>query len=465
MKDGIENKSDRQAFLEERFGEIEARQKELEGQLLEQEHRFFSVWYNFFKSFFGKDKKNRGHTLKAVIYSLAPGRVFVFVAGGAFVGFVTIVLMHKNNNLLASQNYYLKEQIYVQAYSDRKSLIADIKKTLYEGDVTSEEYVPQFSRDTRQEALVSYLDISRTPLVKPKIDGQEAFYLVFQDFFDSMFGAAEGAVPQSVSQSNDCVSENRGEKIEFGVAFLSEIRVSPLCLSNVIFNGTYMEEMLIARSSMHHSRLYSASLKGTKLSNVKAVSLEVYDSDISSVFISGSDIPNLYLSESFGSELKIMSSDISNSRISDSDLEHSYLEYSDLSDSTIGEVNLRNSTLKNNSFSGANFRSVSLEGANLFGSNFFGASFEDVDFSGASFEGASLHNASFKSVSGVTCSQLFEAKYWQTARFENEGFLEKCLEEPNVPELMVPPISPDREIPSDAKNPIAPEFPSFLIVE
>lgn len=95
--------------------EEEARFQALEHRLLEQEHRTFSIWLNFFQSFRRGHEGQRWPAFKAVLYSLMPGRVTTIVLWGTLIGVITILLMHQNNLLLARQNRYFQEQIYLQA--------------------------------------------------------------------------------------------------------------------------------------------------------------------------------------------------------------------------------------------------------------------------------------------------------------------------------------------------------------
>ena len=102
-------------------------------EMIEQEHRLLSVLSNLYHTYSSGDRTEKVASIKALIYYLLPGgRTVIIVSGGVLIGLLTLILMQKNNELVAASNYHLQEQIYVQSNSDRLSKVAKITEYLYE---------------------------------------------------------------------------------------------------------------------------------------------------------------------------------------------------------------------------------------------------------------------------------------------------------------------------------------------
>ena len=183
--------------LEEQIKLLREQTEKNKNSIIAQEHRIISVWRNLFKFIRRGNKEERSAAIEAFLSMLIPGKITIVVTAGALIGILTILLMYKNNELVAEQNFYLQEQIYKQAVSDRAVQLAQIKEYLYKSIPESEKELrawrasenknedepslkPFYNEHIRSEALAQYINIIVDPLKKPEKVQQESLWQLGQ---------------------------------------------------------------------------------------------------------------------------------------------------------------------------------------------------------------------------------------------------------------------------------------------
>jgi len=149
--------------------------------LLSQEHRFIAIAKNMYNAFKNKNRNEKWSAVKSLFFYFKPGsRVALIIGGGLLIGIPTISLMQKNNEYVASQNYQLQKQIFVQANSDRRLQLSSIIEYLYKtkASIKNEPDLeasiePEFNRYIRVNALKQIVEIEGNPLEIPKHEENE----------------------------------------------------------------------------------------------------------------------------------------------------------------------------------------------------------------------------------------------------------------------------------------------------
>lgn len=115
-----------QEELEELAAKLSARQIALEAQLIEQDHRWVSVWLNLYHSFLShaRGDPRRAAALKAVLWRFFSPATAVGI-GVSVVSVIGLLLALQANYLLAVQNRKLDQQTFLNEAQRRAGLTAE----------------------------------------------------------------------------------------------------------------------------------------------------------------------------------------------------------------------------------------------------------------------------------------------------------------------------------------------------
>ncbi|MBA55187.1 MAG: hypothetical protein CMK89_12100 [Pseudomonadales bacterium] len=379
--------------------QYDARFLQLEHRLLEQEHRFISVWLNLFQSFRKGREADRVPALKAVLYSLIPGRVLMLITGGTLIGLVTLLLMYQANLLLAKQNQYFQQQIYVQSNTERRRMLVDIKEKLYDPDPFSKqaanehqqcvrksknfgscgpsvELRPKFNAQIRTESMLAYLDIQRTPLKQPEPASLPTLEFVAQTILGALFEpeTSDQQAAHNPQQQDEC---KRVKNADLRGAFLQEVYLVGECLEGVNFTGANLSHADLSFVQLERSDINKTNLRGIDMVGSRLSGSNFFDADLSEADMTRSELKKANLA----------GADLSGAILHNTNLEGANLERAILINARLMEANLQHAKLR---------------GADLAGVDFIAADLFEAELQGARFD----------------CTDLKTAKNWRTVKLD-----------------------------------------------
>ncbi|MCP4261221.1 MAG: pentapeptide repeat-containing protein [Ketobacter sp.] len=273
---------------QQRIQLLETEVAQLRRELLEQEHRPALAAWKWLRA-----KSSHAHAHEgapsgralfwSVLNFFLSFRVVV-IGGGVFIGYVTLLLMYQSNLISAKQNYYMQQQIYIQAQSERRRLLAEIKEKLYEPSAASAasvaeygrcmkskkasscaaaELEPAFNHQTRSEFLKTYVDLQRTPLKQPVFPKIPTLLELLGELWDSLTGLAQAAEGLEPSELTPACSA--GSQLDLSNAFLQEVKLVGGCLRNVNFAGANLTRANFVGSDLRDSDFTQARMSGSKM--------------------------------------------------------------------------------------------------------------------------------------------------------------------------------------------------------
>ena len=112
--------------------EIDEKFEDVDKRFIRQEHRLISRTLNLIKSFKSKNSESK-HRNDAWIAFLFGGksRYLLLIS---FTGVFALTIAYQSNQLIAVQNLYYREQVYIQAKENRELLQLNITEKLYTPD-------------------------------------------------------------------------------------------------------------------------------------------------------------------------------------------------------------------------------------------------------------------------------------------------------------------------------------------
>ena len=363
VSDSDNNELLKQPSLAERVQELEKQAQKNNIKFLEQEHRVFSVFSNLVSTFKKGCNIEKSAALKALFYLLLPGRVTAIIAGGAFIGLVTVILMQKNNELITSQNFYFQEQNFTQYSNNRSIQISKITEYLYSATEKSKtllenwelepkrkgampELMPLYDKKMRQVALREFIEMSKIKINPPQKEPKESF----------------------IKLAKRVICEN----------------LVDLC-QNIPDSDKNVSPQL-----MHRLKIEDTLLQNVKWPDTESIRGFARGSNMRSAEFINANLENAILVET-----------------------------------TLLRANLDRANLKGAFLMDANLQGARLTGANLTGASLKDANLEEANLEGANLEGANLKGANLKGanllhVDGLICAVLKTAKDWKsTHRDEN----------------------------------------------
>jgi len=392
---------------------------ELRRGLYEQEHRGFIVLKNFLYSLYSK--KDRMPCLKALLFYLAPtGSRAIILIGGTSLGFFTLSLMQKNNELLQDQNFFFQHQIYVQTKTVREQEKSEQQKILYEESTSSlSEYslwvrygritekpkrTAKHGIPTRQIAFERLARWNEVLLIEPKEKNKENMLsTIYRTYCESIGWACE---PKPENAGDNL---NRQGWIDYeilvGYAFFEDLDLyldlgpSDKIITFRAKNSNFDRAVFVGS--------YFGDIKGSSVKNAVMKNIDWVDSGLASV-------------------------DFTDTNMSGSNFKEAHFE-----NSILIRANLKNTNLIDLLANGANFESANLTNSNVYGADFSNTNLTNSNFTNASFGGqisldnADVTNANFTTTSEadfkkghgnlastfspLTCDILTRAKNWQKA--------------------------------------------------
>lgn len=140
-----------------------------EAQLVEQEHRFFRVLYNYLykRRNWPKGHKKRRAALKALLYSLFFSPTTVAATGG-IIAIISVYILYDQTKEIKTQNELLLQQIQQEDDQFTNQRITDLTEILYDTTVTSS------TSKLKMEALHEYIVLKRKKDPYARIELQDA---------------------------------------------------------------------------------------------------------------------------------------------------------------------------------------------------------------------------------------------------------------------------------------------------
>ncbi len=446
---------DHHQTINSRLDEIEKKLSVNMERLVEQEHRLFPVILNVYKSFLSSDSAGKAAALKALIYYLIPGgRAVIIVSGGLIIGFLTLVLMQKNNELVAASNFHLQEQIFIQANSDRLSKLAKITEYLYERDNSQEEQsnkpVPLYNRFTRTDAFNQLVKITVSPLTPPSIAPQEKLIDILLRVLceNTQYLCSTGRLENGSNKNED----NRrydldvksalliglnwpdttkvrlvADNANFSDANMREAFVTNASFKETKFHRTILEKAVLTESDFEKSmfdgvnlteaNLAGSNLQYTILNKTSLLGAVLADTKMNYMTITHSDLSYSVLNGAILSSASFTNVDISDTDFTGvNEMIGGYFESSNFNKAKMSNLDLNRNSFRHSTFKGTIFTDSNLAVVSFRNSDLTNANLQSTNLLESEFDGAIVENTNFHGAKNFSCEQLMAAQKWETAR-------------------------------------------------
>ncbi len=381
---------------QQRIQTLENEVAELRRELLEQEHRPALAAWKWLRARSSKEHAHEGEpsgrALSWSVLNFFLSFRVVVIGGGVFIGYVTLLLMYQSNLISAKQNHHMQQQIYIQAQSERRRLLAEIKEKLYEPSAASVEAVaqyercrksekeqsscvkavlePAFNRQTRSEFLKTYVDIQRTPLEQPVLPKIPTLFGLLGELWDSLSGM-EQVVELGPSEVTPVCSA--GAQLDLSNAFLQGVKLVGGCLRNVNFTGANLSQADFRGSDLRGSDFTGTQLFGAKM-NKGDFRGAVFDrASMRWASFREANLRNVSMIRTVAANADFSRSDLSGANGEDGDFDVTSFSGAVLKDSRWMYAIARNAIFSYADISNANFSWMDLTGALFHSTNFKGA--------------------------------------------------------------------------------------------
>lgn len=243
----------------EEFGHIKDRIEAIESQLIEQEHRPFKIFTNYFinRTKWEKSDRRRTASLKALVYSIFFSPGMIAATGGVIAILTLLVLFWQNNiisdqnNLISNQNQFFQQQIKQQQGQYELNRRTELMDILYKEDA---------SPRIKSEALMEYIALEKS-LIQAEIE-------------DSRFAVS--------SIENISLNEDNWEtrRVNLTNALLSGITLRSQDLSFVNFTGAKMDNAHFVNVNLNNSIIQNADLRKSEFINASFLNTVWYGAKI-----------------------------------------------------------------------------------------------------------------------------------------------------------------------------------------
>jgi len=262
---------------------------ELEAKLIEQEHRLFTLVWNFFNRNrkWEKDDIRRSAAVKAIFWRILFSPAIIAIGAGGFLGFLSIFFLWKQNDLLANQNKLIANQnshIKIQTYlteSNRRSnqmfVMGDVLSDL--NDELSNKKNTKHTLSTTLSGRIIGLSRAMSPykymvndsLTKKYISPERSQLLIslLASDIDSL------QISYLFSVSNFSHSDIQNIQINNGV--LNNVIMNNSNLRNVDFDRCLMMNANFEDSDIRDSNFTESDLDGLSFRNSDLSKAKFYD--------------------------------------------------------------------------------------------------------------------------------------------------------------------------------------------
>lgn len=343
--------------------EIQDKLEGLESKLYEQEHRLFSVWYNFFnRNKFSKGDHRRLAINKALIWSFVPKPTPTAIAISG-LSLLTIFLAYQANIKLENQNTLLLVQNELQESQRRASLNIEISSIMQQ--INSERESSrlkslkdeQHTKKGHKVAPYTLSDITAARIASIS-RSLRPYRILRTDRIDSsansisnfLKGEWFGLSVKKIRVEDFLESKLRSPEREQLLVALLTMRIS---FSNIGANSNFDYARLenigsdLSRSDLRTIRLSNSSLSGSHLSYT------IFDGGV----LSNTDFTNV-----FGTTLSFIATDLAGSNFSNASINSSNFTDADLSNVNFSKANLVMSNFTGSTLTGTDFSDANLTG-------------------------------------------------------------------------------------------------------
>lgn len=345
---------------------------EIEAKLLEQEHRLFTVWVNFFRrKKFEKNDKRRISTLKALVWSFIPKPTPTVIAISV-ISILTLLLAYEANLKLENQNTLLLIQNELQESQRRASLNIEISSIMQ-----------QINEERESNRLVSLKDS-----IHNRKGHKIAPYLLSDITAARISSISRSLRPYRILKTDridldqfNSISNIFDKNLEYFQT--QSLKISDFLEKNI--RSPEREQLLVALITMRISFSNIGKTSNFDYSNIE--NFDISRSDLQTVNLNNSMLKNCAISYTIFDYANLRNTDFSYSNGTTAYFIQANLEKS----------SFKNSKLNNISFKNANLKNVDFTDAILIMSNF-----ESSDLEGVDFTNANLSTSDFKQINDLS---------------------------------------------------------------
>jgi uncharacterized protein YjbI with pentapeptide repeats len=258
----------------------------LEAKLLEQEHRFFAVWYNFLwkKNKWDKDDPRRKAVLKALLFLFVPSRTLLITGG--LVSLLTLILMDKQNKLLDAQNELFKLQnLRIDQQTNLEEASRRSTQTFIMGEVLSDLNKELNNIDNKEKTISSTL-IGR--IISLSLAMKPYRYLENDSLIPKPLSPERGQLLITLLNSNmnnEFLKKEILEKANFTYADLTRAPLSNadlegINLSHANFSQADVQNVNFTNAKLFNSDLSDANLRSANLTSTYFIGANLYNANL-----------------------------------------------------------------------------------------------------------------------------------------------------------------------------------------
>ena len=342
---------------------------DVEAKLLEQEHRLFPVWINFFRrNQYDKNDKRRISTLKALLWSFIPKPTPTVVVI-SLISIVTMFLAYEANVKLENQNTLLLIQNELQESQRRASLNIEISSIM--------QHINTERISNRLISLKDSLHNKKGHKIAP--------YLLSDITAARISSISRSLRPYRVLKTDRIELDELNSISNIFDKNLKYVRTQSLQVSDFLENdirSPEREQLLVALITMRISFSNIGKNSNFDFSNIQ--SFDISRSDLQTVNLNNSNLNNCSISYAIFDYANLKNSDLNYTNGTTSSFIQTDLENTSFKNANLNNINFKDAYLKNVDFSDAilimsNFESATLDGVDFSNANLSASNFKGID--------------------------------------------------------------------------------------
>ncbi|WP_299834048.1 pentapeptide repeat-containing protein [uncultured Tenacibaculum sp.] len=338
----------------------------LEAKILEQEHRLFRIWVNFFtRNKYNRGDKRRNSINKAVIWSLIPKPTPTLIAIST-ISILTAYLAYEANVKLENQNTLLLIQNELQESQRRSSLNIEISSIM--------QQINNERESSRLKSLKDSLHKKRGHKVSPYI---------LSDITSARIASISRSLrPYRILKTDRIDIEKFNTKGLFSKNF-SILKTKTIRVNDFLENDVRSPEREQLLAALFTMRISFSNIG--KYSNFDYCFFE-------NINFSKGDLRTIRLSNSSLKQCNIGYTIFDNGQFNKTNFSSTYGTTSSFISSDLEYSTFINAFINNANFSYANLSNTNFQGANLIQCKFDNAIIDNTDFSYADLSGVDFTN-------------------------------------------------------------------------
>ncbi len=361
----------------------------IEAELLEQEHRPFKLFWNFYKrkNDWGNQNDPRFIAVtKAIIWRFFASPTTIAIASGGIIGILTLFFLYRQDNHLENQNKLLKNQNIIIELQNQKFDLQNKR-------IEQQTYLTEASRRSSQmfimgevlSDLTSELESrsNTTRTLSNSLIGRINGLTLSMKPYRYLSGDSLIATSLSPERAQLLISlvESKIDSLHIVDFIFEKSNFNYSDLNEVVFNDVILTKANLAFSDLRNASIFSSNMSRTKLENASLFNANIVMSYLDSVNLKETNLDEVH----FGAT-RLRGIDLENHALFGVQFEYCTLDGSNLNGAKFDNVLFLETSIKHSDLRGAILKDcniatpefLDLSHSNISGTNFSGTNISNI---------------------------------------------------------------------------------------